>query len=83
MASNLLCVKTLLPSSSCFAKSIIHLGWQFANCSHPSSQDVAAGFFQALITGEHLQNICKQQEELALCVPLADDICNAGTGELC
>lgn len=83
MASNLLCVKTLLPSSSCFAKSIIHLGWQFANCSHPSSQDVAAGFFQVLITGEHLQNICKQQEELALCVPLADDICNAGTGELC
>lgn len=65
MASKLLCVKTLLPSSLCFAKSIIHLGWQLANCSHPLSQDVAAGFFQALITAEHSQNMCKQQEGLA------------------
>lgn len=83
MASNLLFVKTLLPSSPCFAKSIIHLGWQLVNCSHPLSQDVAARFFQVLIPGEHLQNICKQQEELAQGVPLAHDSCNTGTGELC
>ncbi|KAL2299994.1 hypothetical protein Nmel_012850 [Mimus melanotis] len=75
MASNLLCVKSLLPSSSCFANSIIHLGWQFANCSHPLSQDVAAGFFQVLLPGEHSWNICKQQEGLAQCVPLAQESC--------